>query len=89
MKCFYEQNHAGAIDLIVGHAEAVQTVRALAKSGARYILTTTRFGSAEHVVDASERGGPDLYIVGGTGRYEIPFKEYDDVAILAAILAAN
>lgn len=74
------------IKQIAEHTGAREAIRAAARNGAQYVLK--RMHGSKYVVDASQLGGADVLVVGGSSFGDDPFDEFRDVAVLAAILTS-
>lgn len=74
------------IDLLANRTEVVDELREAARTGARFV-TQHHFSSA--VYDASQLGGPDVLVVGGSSFGDDPCEEFRAVALLAAVIARN
>lgn len=82
-----------AIELILDRPAALDAIRAAARDGARYLsaqvtITGMTYGGS-YVFDAALLGGPDLLVVGGSAFGDDPFTQFREVALLAALLAAD
>ena len=83
-KLLYDRDEQ-VIDLIAADTAALDAIRTAAKAAARFI---ERNPLHSRIYDASEAGGPDVLVVGGEDwGFDGPFDGFDQVKVLAALLA--